>query len=1221
VLLAYKKKQTFSPKAITGNMIRSIGVFLWLTFTYGMAYTQDSIVSRVIFIGDAGEMDDQQDHVLTSAAEQVLAGKTTVMFLGDNVYPRGMGLPGSAEEESTKQILQKQFTPFRSKNAAVYFIPGNHDWDRMGKLGLAKIKQQWLYLQQQDDSLLKMLPANGCPDPFEIPVSDNVVIIGFDSEWWLFPYARQNEDAGCDCNTKQEVLDKMGELFYKNRYKVILLASHHPFQSYGHHGGYYTLKDHIFPLTAIRPSLYIPLPVVGSLYPILRKTFVSPEDMPHPLYKNMVHDIDEIFEGFPNLVHVAGHEHGLQFIKDKQVQVVSGSGAKKAFVKRGKHALFAKETPGFVTADVLPGNSMRFTYYVISKGNAEVAFTYVQPYTNMKEKEQVSLSGVTKEDSVLVRANPKYDSVGKWHRRLFGENYRKEWAAETKVPVIRLSAIKGGLTPVQRGGGHQTLSLRLKDKKGKEWVLRTVDKNPVVLIPVALRETFARDIVQDNMSAQHPYSALVVPPIAEAVGVAHANPLIGLVVPDENLGMYEKLFANTLCLLEEREPEGKSDNSIKMMQHLDKDNDNRVDSTAYLRAKILDLILGDWDRHFDQWRWRDEQKGSGKKYLPVPRDRDQVFYVNEGMFAKTASRPWILPYLEGFGGRIRNVNTFMYNGRQLSSRFLDQFSYEEWMRISKEAINSLTDSVFHQALSQLPAAAKAIRYRQLLTGLKERRSNMEKAMSDYYYFLSKIVDIKTTDKNELVEIKDTSNNGLLVNIYKLSKERKVKELFYSRVFHPAETKEIRLFISKGDDSIYINNRSSSIRLRIVGGKGNKAYHVEAAAGKIKVYELKDNAVFSGKGSLLQKYLSNDSAGTVYMPTDLYNVTGPLIAAGYNNDDGILLGAGIKHTHRGFRRLPYGSVQQLTFLHSFSSSSFQVKYKGEWIHAFGKTDLLLNGLVKAPHNTQNFFGLGNETLFDKTGDYVKYYRARFNLYQADALLRWRQNKHSALYAGPSFQFYHFDADKNKDRFITNPGMLHTYDSATIGKDKSFAGAIVRYTYDKRDNALLPANGGYFSVQLQGYAGLNQYAGSFAQLIPELSLYKSLDRQSAIVLANRTGGGITLGNSAFYQSLFLGGHENLLGYRQYRFAGQRMLYNNVELRIKIADIASYILPGQFGLIGFYDIGRVWVNHDKSGFWHQGAGGGIYFAPAQMVVLKAVVGASREGWYPYFTLAMRY
>ena len=125
----------------------------------------------------------------------------------------------------------------------------------------------------------------------------------------------------------------------------------------------------------------------------------------------------------------------------------------------------------------------------------------------------------------------------------------------------------------------------------------------------------------------------------------------------------------------------------------------------------------------------------------------------------------------------------------------------------------------------------------------------------------------------------------------------------------------------------------------------------------------------------------------------------------------------------------------------------------------------------------------------------------------------------------------------------------------------------------------------------------------------------------MLSERLGGGITLGNTTFYQSLFLGGHQNLQGYRQYRFAGQHSIYNNLELRIKLAEFASYILPGQFGFTGFYDIGRVWEKNEDSHKWHNGIGGGFYFAPAQLVVLQLVAGFSVEGWYPNFTMGFRF
>ncbi len=603
-------------------------------FPFVLYAQQDSIQQRIIFIGDAGEMGNQQAGVIHSAAAKVLPGKTMVIYLGDNIYPKGIGLPGSKEEEHTKDILRAQYNPIRAAGAPVYFIPGNHDWDHMGKQGLQKIKAQWNFLASEQDSLLQLLPPNGCPGPVEINLTESLVVIVFDSEWWLFPYDKSNAEADCDCNTKEEVFARFQEMVYRNRYKMILLADHHPFKSYGNHGGYFSWKDHLFPFTAANKNLYIPLPVVGSLYPLLRKLFASPEDAGNPLYRDMVKRIDNAFDTFPNLVHVAGHEHGMQFIKNgNDIQVVSGAGAKEAFVKKGKYALFAQKAPGFVIADQLTDNSIQFAYYTQQEGDSilKSSFTYVQPYTSVKALEEVAVIA-TPNDSITVEAHPAYNEVSGLHRTLFGENYRKEWAAPTTLPVIKISQIEGGLTPTGRGGGHQSYSLRLKDKDGKEWVLRSVNKFPQVVLPAEVRETFAADIVIDAMSAQHPYSALVVPPIADAVHVPHSNPVIGYVAPDEKLGIYSKTFVGTVNLLEEREPLGKSDNTEKMMKQLTVDNDNNFDSALFLRARLLDVLVNDWDRHNDQWRFAPKKNEyGGKTYTAIPRDRDQVFYVNEGV--------------------------------------------------------------------------------------------------------------------------------------------------------------------------------------------------------------------------------------------------------------------------------------------------------------------------------------------------------------------------------------------------------------------------------------------------------------------------------------------------------------------------------------------------------------------------------------------------------------
>lgn len=270
---------------------------------------------------------------------------------------------------------------------------------------------------------------------------------------------------------------------------------------------------------------------------------------------------------------------------------------------------------------------------------------------------------------------------------------------------------------------------------------------------------------------------------------------------------------------------------------------------------------------------------------------------------------------------------------------------------------------------------------------------------------------------------------------------------------------------------------------------------------------------------------------------------------------------------------------------------------------------------------NFFGRGNETSINKAGDYKTFYRTRFNLFQLESALRWKFKKGLVFSAGGSVQYYHINPADNAGRFINSSAFLTSAEGKSIIKEKMYGGLMLHVTRDKRNEALLPSSGSYFQVKVQAYEGLNKSSGSFVQVIPELRIYKSLTRDSSLVLAHRIGGGLTAGNPAFYQSLFLGGQDNLLGYRQYRFAGQHMAYSNLELRLRVAKIATYILPGELGLTGFYDTGRVWEQNENSNKWHHGAGAGIYFSPARYAVIQFTEGYSTEGWYPILKMNMRF
>lgn len=949
-------------------------------------YAQDSIVNRVILIGDAGEINFKQETIIPLAADLIIQDKTAFLFLGDNIYPRGMGLPGSEEEQETANILRSQYEPMRAKGAPVYFIPGNHDWDKMGKLGVEKIKAQGNFLAAQKDSLLKLVPANACPDPIEIPVSDIMTIIAYDSEWWLFSHPKTDKNGDCECHSKKEVLEKMEELFYKNQDKTILLASHHPFYTYGVHGGYYSLKDHLFPFTVLNKNLYIPLPVIGSLYPLLRTTaFLNPEDMPHPKYRYLKEKISEVFEGFPNLIYAAGHEHGLQLIqKENHHQIVSGSGSKSSYIKNAKNLLYKNSSQGFVIVDMMTDRSTRITYYTYANQGIEEDFTYSIPY----EKEVVSIGADWIEgDSIVVQANARYNERKRFHRRLFGENYRKEWAAPTKLPVLRISQMKGGLKPIKRGGGMQTISIRLEDNLGKQWVLRSVNKSAEALLPSTLHKTFARDFMDDAVSAQHPYSALMVPPIANAVKVPHTNPIIGFVAQDTALGVHNLVMANTVALFEEREPLGKSDNTPKMLAKIYNDNDDTFDAKTYFRSRMLDLLVGDWDRHGDQYRWLDTKSGKDKDYLVVPRDRDQVIRTMDGLFPYLVSRSWLVPTIQGFDAKIRSVKYSLLKSDFLNAQPEMQFNLEEWNALSKEFVEKVTDSVLRESINRLPESSYEIRGEELFNDLQTRRDSIAVEMEKYYRFINYIVDIRLSDKNEWIHIEEVEDHALRVQVRKVNKDGERKKLLMDKTYTPELTKEIRIYTSAGQDSVVVNKSKSPIKLRLIGGAGQKNYHIESSEDKVKIYDL-GNSTLMGETAKAKQHISADSSIVDFVPVNLYNVWMPLVTAGFDVDDGIFLGAGFKYTHqRGFRKTPFTHTQQLIASAAVATGAFEINYKGHWRELIGKADFLINADVYAPNNTQNFFGLGNNTKFDRKNHSIRYYRTRFNLYELKTALQW------------------------------------------------------------------------------------------------------------------------------------------------------------------------------------------------------------------------------------------
>lgn len=1078
------------------------------------------------------------------------------------------------------------------------------------------------YNPDSEDSI-----ANHCPDPVAIPLDDSRVLVYINSDWWLNGYSSTGEGDGCTCLTPKDVINRLRDIVYESRDKMMIIVSKHPMYNVGREAGSFTWKDHFFPLTTVEPNLYIPLPLIGSLVPVYHRIFSSTEEMQHPLYKQMISSITDVFSTHPNVVFVSALGGGQKMMRAKNksyFQIVSGQRMGENRPVQDSSVLFESIEGGSVAAEFIDSSTVRWSFYtdasVQEKGKsfvydwkAEKAVSEMEPL--------IPLSG----DRVVARAHSAYDH-GSVHTFLLGKNYRKEWSMPVNLPVLRISELQGGLRPIQLGGGLQSTSLRLRAKDGKQYVLRSVEKKPDLIVPHLFEGTIVRDVLDDVISSQHPYSALAVPPIASAMGVPHANPIIGVVAPDTAMRMYNALFQHKIALLEEREPLGKSDNYTKAFKTLQRDHDNSFDASNFLKARMLDLMVGDWDRHADQWRFYNEHgaiSSASKYYKLVPRDRDMVFYVTEGLFPVLIKRLFVFPRIHGFDKHIeKGVLHDLYKSSFLNAHPANQWHYPVYKEVVKEVQRSLTDSVLETAVRKLPRENFNLRGEKLVTTLKMRRDGLERAMDRYYVFSNKIVDIRLSDKQEEVLIQDVADtDALRITVWKRHKKNLSQDTLMDKVYSKNVTKEVRLYLGEGDDLVRIRNEASSIKLRVIGGKGKKEYVVQASKHKVDVYDRKE-AHYTDAHKRLKKHTDKKKDNTAFEPVNLYNTSIPQASLAYNPDDGFFLGLGFVHTQQqGFRKTPYASRQSVLLSHAFATNAFNIHYQGEWLQVLGNADILLSTAIKAPDNTQNFFGRGNTTIFDRDQS-NNYYRSRFDLFDMMGGLRWRHENKSQVSVQLAYQYYHADEGENEGRFIAlDRDAIGSYDSATVMKDKMHYGALFAYQMDRRDNAILPNWGSFFKLQVQGFAGLNHYSKSYMQIMPQFALYKAFGAGQRFVLGNRVGGGITLGHTTFYQSLFLGSEGNLLGYRRYRFAGQHSFYNNLELRWAKRDFGNYLLNGQVGLFAFYDIGRVWETDEHSKKWHQGFGPGLYIAPASLAVFRFSYGYTTEGWYPNFSMGWRF
>tara|TARA_R110002033_G_scaffold113430_4_gene158599 strand:- start:292 stop:3975 length:3684 start_codon:yes stop_codon:yes gene_type:complete len=1192
-------------------------------------FSKEDVAHSFYLLGDGGNSPIGSETITLKRLRTQLESaskNSTLLFLGGNIYPAGMPKKNKKRRAFAEHQLNIQTNITKNFKGNTIFIPGNHDWYSNGLKGL---ERQEKYIQNilGKDSFF---PKNGCPID-KIDISDDIVLITIDSEWYLTNWDKHPTiNDNCEIKTRTRFFDEYESIIKKARGKTTIVAMHHPLYTNGPHGGQFSLKQQFFPVGGS-----IPLPIIGTLINLIRKTSgFSNTDLQNKKYLEFKNRIATLSQENEKVILVAGHEHTLQYLKqDNLPQIISGSGSKTSATKNIGKGLFSYGTPGYARLDILKNGSSVVTF-IEAKNNKTVFQTQV-----LKPNKPVNKFTFKKNSDLYTSASIYTDEEvvkGNFYQFIWGKRYRKYYGTKVTAKNVDLDTLFGGLKPIRKGGGHQSKSLRLEDKNGREYVMRALRKNAVqYLQAVAFKnqyiegqfdDTLSENLLLDIFTGSHPYAPFTVATMAKAINVLHTKPQLFYVPKQKVLAHFNNEFGDELYMIEERAASGHGEkpnfgfsnkviSTNDLLKKLTKNADSKIDEDAYIKARLFDMLLGDWDRHEDQWRWAAFKEGKNTLYKPIPRDRDQVFSIMADGFLLnivTKSTP-TLRLMQSYNEELANPKWFNLEPYPLDIALINQATKNSWDNQVAYIQKNLTDAVIEKALSFFPKEVTDNSVIDIKRKLKGRIKNLQKISDKYYTYINTFSVIKGTNKDDLFEVERLKNGSTEIRVYRI-KNGKKGELFHKKKYNKKITKEIWIYGLDGKDEFYVfGEKSNPIKTRIIGGQNNDVYTITNGSNvTIYDYKSKKNTFKTNKG--IQKLTDTYNTNVYDYKKLKHNTTAMIPSIGMNPDDGVNIGLVSTFTNFSFERNPFTSQYSIATSYYFATNGFDIALKSEFSNVIKNWNLGLEASFTSPNYSVNFFGFGNETtnpyyidedVFDKNYNRVKIRKTQFSPY-----LIWRGELGGNFKIGLKYQS--IKVEKTVGRYIA---------TTNLANKNSFLSAEAHYNFENQDNKAFPTLGMKADFTI-GYTSNTNTKATFSYFIPSLSFNYKLISSGQLVFATKVKSHLTFGNGfEFYQGASIGANDGLRGYRNQRFTGKNSFYQKSDIRLNLRKIKTGLLPLQIGIYSGFDYGRVWLENDISTTWNSSFGGGIFLNGADMISANIGVFKGTENARIAFSLGFNF
>jgi hypothetical protein len=1154
-----------------------------------------------------------------------------VVFTGN--YGVG-GLPapeaaGRAEAERRVLVHVTATVDFVKRGGRVFFLAGHRDFAggvaavrRLRELLNRSFEKAVGDAETEDRDDLDVMPQASCGDTTLVEIDPNLGLLLVNSEWWMQDWASDPQaNEGCEVKSRKAFSEHLQNSLNSYRGRRLVIASHHPLRSYGPFGGSFTAKAHL------RPA-----PILGTAWVFARQAGLVPEYQNAPIVRSYLDLMFEAAQRNGSYVFASGHDADLQYLHiGQQVQLVSGTSARLAEpTVRASEGDFAAGSPGWAEVTLDPSGAGEVSFF---SGDAGGEAVFRAPLPAVVPRGGPAAQAIPPFPKGQVRSTYTKRPVWKMSapaKLLLGSFYSGAYTLELPYETLDLATEQGGLTPRGTGGGLQTNGLKLRDPQGGDWVIRSVTKDSSRVLPWPQNQaTVINRLLDHGYTATHPEGALAVPRLSVAVGVLHAEPRL-LYLPDqEGLLQYRGFISNEVVLLERRPkapkegllpeslagpPGDQGTTKFKSTQEtidktIDKPARHRVDQEAMLRARLLDLFLGDWDRHHGQWSFAVTRTADGTRiYRPVAKDRDQAFanYDGLGLFLARIVTPDVR-VLQPFSRRYGNLEWLNFNARNIDRLLLNGIPHARWLEIARAAKDALTNGVIDEAFATWHREAYALDGARIVAALKIRRDHLVEAADGYFRVINRHADVLGSSHDDAFDLWFEGGGSVRVTIRGKAEGGETEPVFFDRVYLPGETASLNLYGLEGDDGLVVHGASAatSIDIRFVGGAGNDTVAAAVAPGgepldarAICLYDSYGDG--TAGGATIDPSIVVDDRRSEIARLNQYDQNenhdpdfGTFIPRLIINPEyGLYLGGKYSWTAQGFKKHPFAARHEFGGAFATSTLGAAMDYRGLFPQDEDGFEAQVDLRFNTPTYTRNFYGLTNRYVADMPADF---YRLRQALFEG----RLGLNRSFPASGGRlGIQLF-------GQAFVTEntPGRLVNV-SPDVTPDafgpRGFLGAKVFAEVNTFDDPVLPTRGIALHGSAEGRLALARPIQGSVTLVAAGALAIPFDRQRRLVLISRARLEGIVGDHPFYLAPTLGGTD-LRAYHFQQLAGDAAFSHTTDLRLDVFRIYSW-LPGTIGVNLSIDHGRVFGPSTREDDYHLDLGGGLWWSILDLIGVSA-------------------